>query len=393
MVKPGYKQTDVGEIPEDWECKSLDEVCSMKSGMSITNAKIKDGELYPCYGGNGLRGFTNKFTHDGEYALVGRQGALCGNVLGVKGKFFASEHAIVFTPFKETDIRWLTFFLHRMNLNQYSESSAQPGLSVNKLKPLKVAAPNIKDEQSKIAKVLSDVDELIVSLEKLIAKKQEIKTGAMQQLLTGKKRLPGFGEGKGYKQTELGQIPEDWDMISLREYVSITSGESPSKFQMVPDGVPYFKVEQLNNDHKYAISTPYYINIDKTVKAGSIIFPKRGASILLNKIRILLEDSYMDTNLMTLTVKENLWNEYLFYCLIYQGLDTIADTTSIPQINNKHINPYKIVRPDIEEQKAISAVLSDLDIEIDKLQVRLDKIKAIKQGMMQELLTGRTRLV
>ena len=98
-VKAGYKKTEVGIIPDDWQVVTLAKVCKMKSGESITSAGIDQFSEYPCYGGNGLRGFTSQFTHDGEYALIGRQGALCGNVLGVSGKFFASEHAVVVTPF------------------------------------------------------------------------------------------------------------------------------------------------------------------------------------------------------------------------------------------------------------------------------------------------------
>ena len=191
-VKLGYKQTEVSVIPEDWAVAKLSAICSMKSGESITSARIDQFSKYPCYGCNGLRGFTERFTHDGRYALIGRQGALCGNVLGVEEKFFASEHAIVVTASARTDSRWLTFVLREMRLNKYSESSAQPGLSVSKLLSIDVARPPTKAEQEAIAEALSDADPLIESLEQLIAKKRHLKQGAMQELLTGKKRLPSF---------------------------------------------------------------------------------------------------------------------------------------------------------------------------------------------------------
>ena len=192
-LKPGYKQTEAGVIPEEWEVAKLATVCSMKSGEGITSVSIDQFSVYPCYGGNGLRGVTARYTHDGRYALIGRQGALCGNVLGVGGKIFASEHAIVVTASARTDIRWLTFVLGEMRLNQHSESSAQPGLSVSKLLNLNVARPPTKAEQEAIAAALSDADALIESLEQLIAKKRHLKQGAIQELLTGKKRMPGFG--------------------------------------------------------------------------------------------------------------------------------------------------------------------------------------------------------
>jgi len=190
----------------------------------------------------------------------------------------------------------------------------------------------------------------------------------------------------GYKNTEVGIIPEEWIASQLGTYVLINSGESPSKYQFSSCGIPYFKVEQLNNDSKYANLTPYRFLSGKTVPAGSIIFPKRGASILLNKIRILSEDSFMDTNLMSLTSTGDLDAEFLYYFLHYAGLEKVADTTSIPQINNKHINPYRVAIPPKVEQTAIAHALSDADALIQSLQKLIKKKRQIKQGAMQTLL-------
>ncbi|MBA2799899.1 restriction endonuclease subunit S [Aeromonas veronii] len=196
----------------------------------------------------------------------------------------------------------------------------------------------------------------------------------------------------GYKQTEVGVIPGDWEVKVLGELVEISSGESPSKFIFTDSGIPYFKVEQLNDGLIYADETPYFIDAVKIVKAGSVIFPKRGASILLNKIRILKRDSFMDTNLMALTCSLSLDALYLYNQLIYKKLSSVADTTSIPQINNKHITPYAIPFPTKQEQTAIANVLSDSDALIDALEQLIAKKQAIKSATMQQLLTGRTRL-
>lgn len=196
----------------------------------------------------------------------------------------------------------------------------------------------------------------------------------------------------GYKKTEVGVIPEDWIAKELGEFVTISSGESPSKFQFLSEGLPYFKVEQLNNGSVYAEETPYFINSPKSVPAGSVIFPKRGASILSNKIRILKSDSFMDTNLMALTCSKSLSELYLYNQLSYRGLDSVADTTSIPQINNKHIVPYRIPYPKLEEQTAIANALSDVDALINEVEKLIVKKQAIKTATMQQLLTGRTRL-
>lgn len=188
-AKPDYEQTEVGLIPEDWEVKTLASVCSMKSGEGITSFSIDSFSKYPCFGGNGLRGFTERFTHDGRYILIGRVGALCGNVLATQGKFFASEHAIVVAASADTDISWLTFILEEMQLNQYSESSAQPVLTVSKLLKLKIARPPTKAEQAAIARILADMDAEIEALAAKLGKAHQIKQGMMQELLTGKIRL------------------------------------------------------------------------------------------------------------------------------------------------------------------------------------------------------------
>ncbi|RLK51358.1 type I restriction enzyme S subunit [Alkalispirillum mobile] len=198
----------------------------------------------------------------------------------------------------------------------------------------------------------------------------------------------------GYKRTEVGLIPEDWEVEPLGEYVTITSGESPSLLDFSSEGFPYFKVEQLGNSEKYLVaeSTPYHFSEGKTVASGSLVFAKRGAAIALNKIRLLGAASFMDTNLMALTPNENLEREYLYYQLGYIGLWRFADTTSVPQINNKHVKPLPFPLPRNEEQRAIATALSDADALIESLDRLIAKKRAIKQAAMQQLLTGQTRL-
>ena len=174
----------------EWEVKQLGDLCSLKSGDSITAARIDEYSTYPCYGGNGLRGYTTTFTHDGGYALIGRQGALCGNVVGVEGRFFASEHPLVVTPSSGVAIEWLTLVLDRMNLNQYSESSAQPGLSASKLLMLDIDTPPTDAEQIAIANVISDMDSELAALDARLTKTRALKQAMMSELLTGKTRLP-----------------------------------------------------------------------------------------------------------------------------------------------------------------------------------------------------------
>ena len=121
----------LGDVPEHWGIQRLKTVCGMKSGEGITAMSIENEGEYPVYGGNGLRGYTSEFTHDGDYVLIGRQGALCGNVHIARGQFWASEHAVVTTVYTDHILEWLSALLEVMNLNQYSIAAAQPGLVVS----------------------------------------------------------------------------------------------------------------------------------------------------------------------------------------------------------------------------------------------------------------------
>jgi type I restriction enzyme S subunit len=198
----------------------------------------------------------------------------------------------------------------------------------------------------------------------------------------------------GYKQTEVGVIPEEWDVTPLGCQVQITSGESPSLIQFTTSGKPYFKVEQLGNCEKYLgdESTPYHFRVGKTVRGNSVIFAKRGAAISLNRVRILSEDSFMDTNLMALTCLGDLDPEFLYYGLGYIGLWQFADVTSVPQINNKHVKPLCFPLPPLPEQRAIASALSDVDALLGGLDSLIAKKQGLKVAAMQQLLTGQTRL-
>lgn len=173
----------------EWEVKRLGDLCSMRSGEGITAKSIDQTSAYPCYGGNGLRGYTARFTHQGRFALIGRVGALCGNVLLAEGRFFASEHAIVATAADRVDIGWLAIVLGTLGLNRRAESSAQPVLTVSKLSIIEVLVPPARAEQTAIATVLMDMDTDLAALEAHAAKARSVKQGMMQQLLTGKVRL------------------------------------------------------------------------------------------------------------------------------------------------------------------------------------------------------------
>lgn len=187
----------------------------------------------------------------------------------------------------------------------------------------------------------------------------------------------------------------NWKEKELGKLVHIKSGNSPSLFILEAVGkYPYLKVEDLNNCEKYQLKSREYSNEEKLiVPRNSVIFPKRGAAILNNKVRINSVPVGMDSNLMAIYPKSNeLFYEYLYYQITFEQLHKLADTSTIPQINNKHIIPYKIPLPPPTEQHAIAKVLSTADAAIHTTEKLIAQKELRKKWLMQQLLTGKKRL-
>ena len=189
---PAYKDSRVewlGKVPEHWEVRRLKTLCHMQSGDAITAMSIDTAGKYPVFGGNGIRGYASQYTHDGTFILIGRQGALCGNVHIARGRFWASEHAVVTTLHRNYVIEWFGAALETMDLNQYSIAAAQPGLSVDRVLNLWVQVPPAQ-EQTAIAQFLGKRTEKIqkgfASLQREIALLQEYRTRLIADVVTGK---------------------------------------------------------------------------------------------------------------------------------------------------------------------------------------------------------------
>ena len=178
----------LGDVPEHWMIRPLKTLCSMKSGEGITAEVIEPTGEYPVYGGNGLRGYATGYTHNGEYALIGRQGALCGNVHAVQGKFWASEHAVVASLHSENNMEWFIALLEAMNLNQYSISAAQPGLAVERVANLWTSVP-LPEEQSRIGEHISGltvaINDAINRARRQIELMEEYRTRLIADVVTG----------------------------------------------------------------------------------------------------------------------------------------------------------------------------------------------------------------
>lgn len=201
------------EFTEEWKVMKLKEICKMQAGKFVNASEINDNydiNLFPCFGGNGLRGFTTSFNNNGIYSLIGRQGALCGNVTLVKGKFYATEHAVVVYPNIEIDQIWLFYLLIYLNLNQYSTGMAQPGLSVQNLYKVESVIPKNVYEQQKVSSFLTLIDNRISTQKKIIENLKSLKNSVVRKLFDEKLKFKNrTGNFPSWEKKTLAEISKE----------------------------------------------------------------------------------------------------------------------------------------------------------------------------------------
>jgi type I restriction enzyme S subunit len=287
------------------------------------------------------------------------------------------------------------------------QGAVRANIGQQELSRVQVFLPT-KAEQEAIAEVLSDADALIESLEQLTAKKRQIKQGAMQELLTGKKRLPGFATKPGYKQTEVGVIPEDWEVTTVGEISDVKTGPFGSSLHerdYVNNGTPIITVEHLGESGVHHTNLPMVSDADKlrlqaySLRQGDIVFSRVG-SVDRNALIKMAEDGWLFSGrLLRVRLKgrdtDAPYLSYHFHSESFkQRVREVAVGQTMASINTQILMGVKIILPPTKaEQTAITAILSDMDAEIAALEAKLAKARQLKQGMMQELLTGRIRLV
>jgi type I restriction enzyme S subunit len=374
-VKKGYKQTDVGVIPDDWEVKKIGEITSISVGRDLKEqnfSSYQDNNFkYPVYSNTvdntGLYGYYNIPEYQGDSLTVVGRGVGLGTAFRRNGGFGAIGRLLVLFPEKNIDTNYLTEYInHRVRI--FEESSGIPQLTGISIAKYKVPLPPTKSEQTAIANAFIDAEELINTLDKLLTKKRNIKQGMMQELLTGKKRLPGFS-GK-------------WEVKRLGDVCRITTGKKDVN-EGNPDGeFPFFT---CSRSHTFSDSFSFdteAILIAGNGDVGNLHYYK-GKFEAYQRTYVLCE--------FAMNVSY-LWHQLEAYLVNSLGIGTIG--SSIPYIKMENLVGFQFGQPvDTQEQTAIAHVLSDMDTEISALEQERDKYKAIKQGMMQELLTGRMRLV
>jgi type I restriction enzyme S subunit len=408
-VPVGYKQTEVGEIPEDWKVTTVGKVVSITTGNKNTQDKVIDG-LYPFFVRSQQVERINTYSFDGEGVLTAGDGVGTGKIFHhIDGKFDFHQRVYLMYNFGD-ELDGYYFYIYFSNnfydriMSMTAKSSVDSVRREMIADMLMVMPP--KAEQIAIANALSDVDALISEQEKLIAKKQAIKTATMQQLLTGRTRLPQFalrenGTQKGTKHSELGEIPEDWEVVTLGDIGQTVIGLTYSPNDVADFGTLVLRSSNVQNG-KLAYADNVYVNMELPerviVKQGDILICVRnGSRQLIGKCALIDENAEGSAFGAFMSIFRTKYSVFVFYQfqsdLIQNQINEIMGAT-INQITNKDMSGFKITLPsDEKEQTAIATILSDMDAEIQALEQRLGKTRQIKQGMMQELLTGKTRLI
>jgi len=388
-LKPGYKQTEVGMIPDDWEVVLLDSVAKRGSGHTpdkkhpeywdgaIKWLSLKDSDrldalyIYDTAAKITAAGIANSSAteHPAGTVVLSRDAGV-GKSAITKDVMAVSQHFMAWQCGPRLDNHFLYYWLQsaKNEFERIAFGSTIKTIGLHYFKRLKLQLPGL-NEQMIIAAALSDMDALIASLDKLIAKKRDIKQAAMQQLLTGKTRLPGFmGNWRNIRLRDLLSY-ERPDSYIVRETEYSESGEIP-----VLTANKSFILGYTVEDFGVCSDLPAIIFDDFTTDSKYVDFPFKVKSSAIK----LLRPKHEGVDLRFVFARMQLihfpfGDHKRYYISEYQNIELPA--------------------PDYEEQEAIAAVLSDMDAEIASLEARRDKTKLLKQGMMQELLTGRIRLL
>lgn len=373
MVRPGYKRTEVGEIPEDWEVRPLGRLVTFLDGQ---RRPVKDSDRakmqgpIPYYGASGIVDWVNDFLFDEELILLGEDGENilsrnCRLAFRISGKTWVNNHAHVLRPNSDVSIGFLCDYLESLDYASRNSGTAQPKLNRQACEAIPVALPPTTREQSAVATALEDADALVKSLEHLLAKKRAIKQGAMQSLLTGATRLPGF--------------TEPWEVQRLGDVLAVCHGKSQAAVAS-PDG-------------------PYPILASGGRIGWARSFLHGGPSVLIGRKGTIDSPQFMETpfwsvdTLFFTRIFEPHCARFLFYRFLLIEWRRYNEASGVPSLSARTIEAIELLIPPPPEQAAIAEVLADLDADLDATTAKLHKARAIKQGMMQELLTGRIRLV
>jgi type I restriction enzyme, S subunit len=365
----------------DWKHTTLGEIITLQRGYDLPSRERKPGKI-PIITSSGLAGTHKEARAKGPGVVTGRYGTI-GEVFFINEDYWPHNTTLYVRDFKGNDPLFVSYLLKTIDLQSFSGKSGVPGVNRNDLHEISLEVPDPL-EQRAIAAALSDVDALLAALDALIAKKRAIKQGAMQELLTGRTRLPGFSITHEYNQTEIGIIPNDWDIDIVGNHASIKTGTKNTQDKVDDGKYPFFvrsmKIEKINS---YSFDGEAVLTAGDGVGTGKVFHYINGKFDLHQRVyQISNFSGGLDGYFF-----------YLYFCThFYDRIMSMTAKSSVDSVRMEMIANMKIPLPSRSEQHAIAITLSEVDAEISALEQQRDKTRLLKLGMMQELLTGRTRL-
>ena len=395
-----------GQVPAHWAVLPLKRLVSLQSGTSILSELINESGDYPVFGGNGSRGYTASHTHVGDFALIGRQGALCGNINYASGAFWATEHAVVVTPKRPLALRWLGELLRAMNLGQHSMAAAQPGLSVDFLNTLRVPVPSDAEQTSIAAffdRETDKIDGLVAEQERLLALLEEKRVATIAHIVT--KGLDPSAPLKDSGIEWLGRVPAHWKIVRLKRVGTIQGGAGfPDEYQHDPNELlPFFKVANLgqSGDGRTIGSSVHSVSEETASKlravvipARSIVYAKIGAALLLNRRRLVELDCCIDNNMTALTVNEQkAMRDWVFLWMQVLDFRRLANPGPVPSFSEGAQRELPIALPPTEEQevivRAITAERTATDTLAAEARASIALLRERRAALISAAVTGR----
>jgi len=385
-LRPGYRQTEIGVIPEDWEIEELGSIFEISAGGDLDRehfSSVDDPKYcYPIYANGltnrGLYGYSDIYRNAANKITVTARGDI-GSASYRSTSFTAIGRLLVLSPKAQCNLRFLTECINNC-IDFAVESTGVPQLTAPQISKYVVAFPPTIKEQEAIADALSDADALIESLDQLLVKKHHLKQGTMQELLTGKKRLPGFSG--------------EWRYAKLGDMASLINGRAYSLIEWEESGTPVIRLQNLTGRGEDF----YYSNLTlperQYCEDGDLLFMW---SATFGPIIWRGPKAIFHYHIWKIECRQNhLDKQYLFQFLSdvtekLKGSSTSGGT--MLHLTKSGMEARAIVAPDYAEQVAIASILSDMDAEIAELETQLAKTRSLKQGMMHKLLTGEIRLI
>lgn len=391
MKETKFKDTVLGKIPEEWEvCKVLDFTDVMTGATPSTenpdywgghilwmsSGEINKKFVYDVAGRITKEGYNSASTHmlPKNCVLIGLagQGKTRGTAAINKIELCTNQSIGAILPSSDTDADYLFYFFDSQYQNLRALSSGdggRGGLSKGLLLNYDVIRPHDKAEQQRIASALSDVDALVAELDALIEKKRAIMAGTMQELLTGKRRLQGFSE--------------PWVERTIEDFAKITTGASNTQDQ-APFGIfPfYIRSESVMKSNRFLYDCEGVITIGDG-QIGKVFHYVNGKFDLHQRCYLIYDFYDVDAKFFY----------YIFSAFFYERAIALSAKATVDSVRRDMIAKMKVDLPSLAEQHAIATILSDMDAEIAELEAKRDKYKEVRQGMMQQLLTGKIRLI